>query len=82
MTKKQLRSLISAGVFSAALLSGAAYAEDAKVATPTPEGASPSAPPGSADTSQAKDDVSQSTSTPKGFLQHGCAGAGGCGGGK
>jgi hypothetical protein len=29
MTKRQLQSLISAGVFSAALLSGVAYAEDA-----------------------------------------------------
>ena len=29
MTRKQLQSLITAGVFSAALLSGAAYADDA-----------------------------------------------------
>src|SRR5262249_10650085 len=49
MTRKQLQTLISAGVFSAAILAGAAYAEDANqqgggtgapaatpAATPTP----------------------------------------------
>jgi hypothetical protein len=33
MTRKQLQSLISAGVFSAALLSGIAYADDAPATT-------------------------------------------------
>ena len=39
MTRKQLQSLISAGVFSASLLSGIAYADDstmAPAATPAP----------------------------------------------
>ena len=50
MTRKQLQSLISAGVFSAALLSGIAYADDA---TTTPPAAAPTAttPPGHAQAS-------------------------------
>ncbi len=80
MTRKQLRSLISAGVFSAALLSGVAYADETQnptdtaqtknqpVVAPVPAGTDPSS------------GVKQSTSTTQGGAQHGCAGAGGCGG--
>ena len=35
MTRKQLQALISAGVFSAALLTGAAYADETKMETKT-----------------------------------------------
>jgi len=53
MTRKQLQTLISAGVFSAALLSGVAYADDttapaggtAAPAVTTPDGTTPAATP-------------------------------------
>ena len=41
MTKRQLQTLISAGVFSAALLSGAAYADEAATGTATPAAQAP-----------------------------------------
>ena len=91
MTKKQLQLLISAGVFSAALLSGAAYAandtnapsptqtKDSKDLAPTPVG-SEVATPLVLDSTTVKDDVKSSSSTSDGAAQHGCAGAGGCSG--
>ena len=84
MTRMKLKSLLSAGVFSAALLSGAAYADetpakkeavsknDIDVSTPTAKDAS--------DDKEAKPKKAESKG--KGFLQHGCAGAGGCAGDK
>lgn len=77
MTRKQLKVLISTGVFSAALLSGAAYADDpsnsqtgVQVSSDTPHGnpTEPSAP------------EKHATTTSKDPAPHGCAGAGGCGG--
>jgi hypothetical protein len=96
MTGKQLQALISAGVFSAALLSGAAYADDssanansngasAPATTPT-NGQDPSTTKGSDQTGTASADQpnqqnqKQTTSTDKSAAQHGCSGAGGCSG--
>ena len=80
MTRKQLQALITAGVFSTAFLSGLAYAADSQgtsnpsdtsvdVSTPTPKLASDTQ-----GTVKSKDTTSKDTS------QHGCMGAGGCGG--
>jgi hypothetical protein len=96
MTRKQLQVLISAGVFSAALLSGAAYADDsnpqpkADATTPAPApdakgqattvGTDPSTP-ANTDSSNAQGDK-KTASTDKSPASSGCAGAGGCGGGK
>lgn len=74
MNRNQLQALITAGVFSSALLSGVAYADDSKtttapaqvdVSTPTPKAATPAAK-----TKDSQKDASQ----------HGCSGANGCGG--
>jgi len=90
MTRKQLQTLISAGVFSAALLSGVAYAgnntdaptpaqtKDQKEIAPTPQGADVDKPL-VLDSTTVKNDGKNTTST-KDAAQHGCAGAGGCAG--
>ena len=87
MTRKQLQHLISAGVFSAALLSGAAYADDKQAASPTADPSVSSSTvtdasgQASADASAAKDGK-HAASKDKSPAQSGCAGAGGCGGGR
>jgi len=75
MTRKQLQTLISAGVFSAALLSGAAYADD----TTQNAGTTPTPPATSATTPAAG-----TTMTPKhhkhkkSMAKHSCAGKNDC----
>jgi hypothetical protein len=96
MTRKQLQTLISAGVFSAALLSGAAYADDTDSAPPSksaPQAPSQSPPPDVQGASSDKDSSSKSdtdssnqqdpkhtTKTDKNAADMGCSKASGCGG--
>jgi hypothetical protein len=73
MTRQQLQKLISAGVFSAALLSGVAYADDAATnvgSTPAPAATTTPAP--------AKHHKKHKKSTEKSMAKHGCAGQNGC----
>jgi hypothetical protein len=76
MTRKQLQTLISAGVFSAALLSGAAYADDT-----TPPAGGTSVP---ADVSTSTGTVKHHKHHMKNMAKHACAtqnsckGQGGC----
>jgi hypothetical protein len=73
MTRKQLQTLISAGVFSAALLSGAAYAADDATQnagnTPTPAPTATSAKPAKA---------KHHKHNKKNMAKHGCAGQNSC----
>ena len=69
MTRKQLQALISAGVFSAALLSGAVYAEDA--ATPPITSAPPHTMP-------VKPKHKHKKMMEKGMAKHSCAGKNDC----
>jgi hypothetical protein len=96
MTRRQLQSLISAGVFSAALLSGVAYADDTSSAPPSqnaPAAPDQNPPPDVQGTPSNKDDSSQadtdtsskqdskhSTKTDKNSADMGCSKASGCGG--
>ena len=74
MNKKTLQLLISAGVFSAALLSGAAYADDTNTDTSKVQVSS-----GTTDaSSSAPAQDSKQKTTDKSAAQHGCSGAGGC----
>jgi hypothetical protein len=91
MTRKQLQSLISAGVFSAALLTGVAYADDAPAAANAPAPAASGSTtdqqaaasgtdqstPANKDQSNTQDSKAK-TSDSKGPAPHGCAGASGC----
>ena len=95
MNRKQLQVLISAGVFSAALLSGAAYAEESKTTDKDAAGATAVQAPAPDDGTQAQtapktdtsgqdgSDASKSAAKQKTSGQapasSGCAGAGGCG---
>ena len=79
MNREKLQILISAGVFSAVLLSGAAYADDkttdtnqVQVSTPTPDTSNQAAPAAKPSAKQKKSD--------KDAAQSGCGGANGCGG--
>ena len=89
MTFKQLQVLLSAGVFSCALISGTVYADDMDTkATPK---ATASADIPAADSAKAADpktpdsDTSATAGTTKGAVSkknaadNGCSGAGGCG---
>lgn len=87
MTPKQIKSLISAGVFSAALLSGTAYAKKkAKTEPPaqtkeqkdSKEGLLASTTNQTAVPAAAEGAYEQKTST-KDTAQTGCSGVGGCG---
>ena len=69
MTRKQLQTLISAGVFSAALLSGSAYADD------TTPGAGAQAPVTSTGTVKAKHHKYHNA---KSMAKHYCAGQNSC----
>jgi len=71
MTRRQLQSLISAGVFSAALLSGVAYADDAAT---SPAGGT-SAP---ADVSTSSGTVKHHKHHNKNMAKHACAGQNSC----
>jgi hypothetical protein len=74
MNRKQLQSLISAGVFSAALLSGAAYADEMNMdksvaaSTPTPSG----------DSMSIKSHKKHKKSMMKNMAKHSCAGKNDC----
>jgi hypothetical protein len=83
MTRKQLQTLISAGVFSAALLSGAAYADDRMApaaGTPAPAATTPA----STDNSAAPVKPKHHKHNKKMMAKHSCAaqnsckGQGGC----
>jgi len=70
MTRRQLQALISAGVFSAALLTGAAYADDATQNTGTT--AAPAATPVKPKHHKHKKSMT------KNMAKHGCAGQNSC----
>jgi len=86
MKQKQLRLLLSAGIFSAALLNGAAYADDANSqpapTAPTDSAAKTSPVPAAKKTSDAfasdKPAVKQAISHPTPSEQS-CGGKNGCG---
>ena len=70
-TRQQLQKLITAGVFSAALLSGVAYADET---TPPADGsAAPAAAP-----AKPKHHKKHKKSTEKNMAKHGCAGKNDC----
>ena len=71
MNRKQLQSLISAGVFSAALLSGAAYAEDR-------QNAGTAAPPTTTAKPRKMKHHKHKKSMEKEMAKHGCAGQNDC----
>jgi len=85
MTRKQLQFLISAGVFSASLLSGTVYADNKKTSDTPKTEASAEAGDKTVEASTGTpktQDTKHATSAKKETGIHGCAGAGGCGGGK
>ena len=71
MTRQQLQKLISAGVFSAALLSGVAYADDAA----TNVG---SAPAPAATSAPVKHHKKHKKASEKDMAKHGCSGQNSC----
>ena len=75
MNRKQLQNLISAGIFSTALLNGFAYA-DVSVSTSTAKGASAKTGKHHASKKEAK----QEAKTDKDKAEQGCSKANGCGG--
>ena len=92
MNRKQLKSLISAGVFSAALLSGVGYAEETSASSTTtaPPPSAPTAAPDASGTTQVNQPVPaptdpsnapdlKKTTADKSAASHACGGAGGCG---
>ncbi len=74
MTRQQLQKLIQAGVFSAALLSGTAYAADME----TPSSAPRSAKPVKTKRHKHKAMMEKKMSTHACAGQNGCKGQGGC----
>ena len=77
MTRKQLQALLSAGVFSAALLSGSAYADETQPgsAAPAAPAATPAAP---AVTPKPHKMKKHKKSMVKNMAKHGCAGKNDC----
>jgi len=73
MTKRQLQTLISAGVFSAALLSGAAYADDMNAGSAAPA----TTPAADAPAKPAKHHKHKK-SMDKSMAKHACAGQNSC----
>lgn len=67
MTRKQLQTLISAGVFSASLLSGIAYADNAPTGTTSPT-----------DVSTSTGTVKHHHHRVKNMAKHACAGQNSC----
>ena len=87
MNRKQLQTLISAGVFSAALLSGAAYADDAATngagtaapATPAaPAATTPGAPAGTMTPAKPAKHKKHKKTDAKAMAQHDCKGKNSC----
>ena len=84
MNTKLLQRLISAGIFSTALLAGAAYAKEKGSASSTPtseiaKDAPPPAPATEIDDAPAKKTDAKNTTSKKSTADNGCGGAGGCG---
>jgi len=80
MTIKQLQSLISAGIFSAALMSGTAYAVDVSTETTKVQVSSgKKAASGKAGHRDKKEKIEKKEKTSdKSEAKHGCASSGGC----
>ena len=79
MTPKQIKTLIAAGVFSTAFLSGSLYAADSSDTPPPAQGLTASTTTHTT-VPDGQNAGAKSTTTQKDGAQHACAGAGGCGG--